>query len=541
MDGESGPTKLPGEKDFRFSFNFKLRKKFLLYALLPLVILALLIVGLIQQGILGGVKKASLAVRVVDEKQQAIPQAIVEAGSLSGITGGDGNVVISGEIAGSKENVQVSIRKTGFIPYSQATTLKKGKNDLGTVVLKETPVEKLDLTVSVTDYISEEVVKDAVVAIADIGALFDETASNYKLPNVPLGAYSLSVSKSGYNGYSTKIEVTKDTKALEPIKLVPAGVIVFESNRDRGKRGLFTANYDGSDQKALIERIGDLEDYTPSLGPNQRKLFFTSTRDGVKREDNPNYYKEFIYIVDIDGKNLAKISETSSGYTVWSPDGGYIGFTKYTADYSKSEVYTYDVVKKATHQFSGYNSSSFSFSADGQQIAFSGLKEGETANKVFYAKSDGSDIKAATGDNPNNYNYYGMEFTTNGKLRYSYYDNAARKTRWFEYDLAGGATAEITAPAIDRESAVLSPDKKLRAYVSTRDGKANIYLSDPDGKNERRLTDINKVVGNLLWSKDGGFIIFNYRSDDESARYLVSINGKAKAKKIVDINLTYYY
>ncbi len=536
-DFELPQPKKPEEKTFHLAFNLKIRKKFLLYILLPVVILGLLTYALISQGVIGSARVAGVTLAVVDVDQKALEKAQVEIAGAATETATDGTASLSDIPRGEQT---LSITKTGYNPYSQVVKLKRGQNDLGTIVLEETPVEKVSVTVAVTDYITEEAITDGKVTLEDISGIYDSAGAAYKLNNVPLGSDTLTITKSGYTTFSTKVTVAKETKTLDPVALVQAGTIVFESNRDRGKRGIFTANYDGSDQKALVARVGDLEDYTPVLGPNQRKAFFTSTRDGAKREDNASYYKEFIYLVDIDGKNLTKISETSGSYGVWSPDGGYIGYTKYIDDYSKSEIYTYDVVKKTSHEFDGYYSYSFNFSPDGKLIAFSAIKEGETTRKLYYATSAGADIRVVA-TNTNNYDFYGMEFTSASKLRYNYYDQTARKTRWFEFDLGTSATTEVAAPAVDRESAVLSPDKKTRAYVSTRDGKTNVYISDADGKNEKKLTELNRVVGNLLWSKDSSFIMFDYRGEAESGRYLVSINGKAKAKKIVDINLTYYY
>jgi len=536
-DFELPPPQKPAEKTWQLALNIKIRRKFLLYILLPVIIVGLLIYALISQGIIGSARVSSVSLTVIDAEQIALENAQVEIGGVTAETNSDGGAKLE-EVPRGKQTI--SVTKTGFTPYSEEVSLKRGQNNLGTITLEETPVEKVSVTLTVTDYITETLITDAVVTLEDITGIYDATGTVYKLNNVPLGSYPLSVGKNGYTTFSTNVTITKDTAKLDPVSLVQAGTIVFESNRDRGKRGVFTANYDGSNQKALVARVGDFEDYTPVLGPNQRKLFFTSTRDGIKRENDPNYYKEFMYVVDLDGKNLTKIGETSGSYAVWSPDGGFIGYTQYKDDYSKSEIYTYDVVKKTSHEFAGYNSQSFSFSPDGKLIAFSALKDSESTRKLYYSNSNGSDIKTVA-TSTNNSDFYGMEFTTTNKLRYNFYDQGARKTRWFEFDLTTSTTTEVSAPAIDRESAVVSPDKKTRAYVSTRDGKTNVYISDADGKNEKKLTNLNRVVGNLLWSKDSSFIMFDYRSEGESGRYLVSTNGTAKAKKIVDINLTYYY
>lgn len=528
----------PNKEGIRINFHIPIRKKILVRVIVPVLVVGLLAFGLIRQGFVadwfGGLTNASISLIVTNETNQPVENARVVIANISESTDQSGAVAIVDLPTGEQE---LSIQKTGYSPYKQSVTLKRGKNALGTITLKAAAVEKVTLSLSVTDYISDELITGAAIKVGDLTGSFD--SGSYKIANVPVGKHPLTVSNTGYETFTSEVTIEEKTTTLDAVKLVRSGVVVFESNREGGKRGIFVANYDGSNQKNLIARVGDYEDYNPILGPNQRKLFFTSTRDGQRREGTSNEFKTYMYLVDIDGKNLTKISESSSDYAVWSPDGGFIGYTKYTEDYSKSELHTYDVVKKTSHEFSGYNSSSFSFNLDGTQIAFSGRKDGSSLQRLTIANSNGTNLKEVATDPENG--FYGMEFTTAGKLRYSRYDSAAKKTKWFEYDLANSAIAEVTAPAVDREGAILSPNKKLRAYVSSRDGKRNLYVSDPDGKNERKLTDLNNVEYGLLWAKDSSFVMFNYQTPGESARYLVAVNGTAKAKKIVDVNLSYFY
>jgi Tol biopolymer transport system component len=168
-------------------------------------------------------------------------------------------------------------------------------------------------------------------------------------------------------------------------------------------------------------------------------------------------------------------------------------------------------------------------------VAFSAKDPADNMVRLFVAKTDGTNIKKVA-----DHESYSLEFTAAGKLRYSYY--VVSKTKYFEYDLAAATSAEITAPKIDRVGGTLSPDKKLRAYVSTRDGKTNLFVSDADGKNEVQLTDLHFVQqGDILWSTDSSFVMFNLVMPGESARFLVSVNGIASARKIVDINTNAWY
>ncbi|HUD20839.1 MAG TPA: hypothetical protein VMQ44_02105, partial [Candidatus Saccharimonadales bacterium] len=61
------------------------------------------------------------------------------------------------------------------------------------------------------------------------------------------------------------------------------------------------------------------------------------------------------------------------------------------------------------------------------------------------------------------------------------------------------------------------------------------------GSHELQLTINNKVSGNLLWSLDNSFIMFDVVTSGESARYVVDASGRAPAQKIVDINTSSWY
>jgi len=518
-------------EDLSLNLKLHLRKKVLLYVALPVVVVGLLIFGLARQGFLGdwfdALRRATATVHIVDAQQQPVEMAQVVFGTVIGSTDAQGNATIGSLVAGAQ---QLALRKSGFNPVEQEVTLKRGSNDLGTFTLQKSPAARISkISLTVEDYISEQPIGDAYVTLSDLRPIYSD--SGYEFTEVPVGNYKLTVSKSGYNDYiAPKVKIGTDTSKLPQVLLVKTGSVVFESNREGGKRGVFIASYDGTDQRNLVERIGEFEDFAPQLGPNQNKVLFSSTRDG--KSDGEGGYKPYFYVVDVDGSNLTKVSTKSGIYdAVWSPDGGYIGFTRYNA--SATTLYSYNVVTKSTSTFSAYDTYAFVYSGDGEHIAFSGLKGG--VQGLFYANSNATGIKKI-----DNQEVYSLEFTASGNLRYLSY--SGNKTNYYEYNFATGKRSTISAPPIDKIGAILSPDGKLRAYVSTRDGRANVYVSGPDGKNELQLTDINKVSqGDLLWAKDSSFIIFNVTSQDETARYLVSTNGAADAKKIVDINLSYGY
>ncbi len=543
---EKNNTTLPAEKEPKEKIPLKerlrrlVKAKYFWWITVPVLLVILFIVGLIQQGYLGdwidAYKRADISVKVVDAESQPLDSVQVIFGDKTTITASDGTATLEKLVAGANT---MSLRRTGFVSLDQEVTLKKGDNDLGTYTLQKTPAAQVTVTATLVDYISLSSISDATVTLGDIKPTWSNAGDLITFSNVPVGDYTLSATRKNYNDYSAKVTINEKTTTLGKILLVKTGLVVFESNRDQGLRGIFTTNYDASNQKTLVSRVGSLEDYSPSLSPDQTKVFFYSTRDGVKPSGS-NEYTEVLYVVNIDGSNLTKISDNVESYNAkWSPDSKLISFM---TNYDSTEGYKlriYNVATKAIVTYDNYikiNSSSVCISSDSKLIAFAGVIKNANTSGLFVANTDGTNIRTIE-----NVDVYYAEFISATTVRYSIYNYSTSSTKYYEYNASANTKNEVSTPAIDKYGATISPNGKLRAYVSTRDGKTNVFISDVNGDNEVQLTTLNKVSGNVLWSLDSSFIMFDYSASGESARYLVSINGTAKAKKIVDINTSSWY
>jgi len=535
----ASPTK---EKYYKF-FKWQIRRKFLLFIVLPLVAVGLVVYGLFAQGVAtdwyNTFRKASLTVTVQGEESKALTGAQVIIGEVTGVTDKDGFARLDGLAAGKR---QLTIRRDGFVAYMSEIKLKKGDNSLGVVKLQATPVEKVDLTLQVLDYVSEAAITDATVTLDEITPIYDKDV--YTFNTVPVGSHTLTVSKDGYISYSTEVVVEKEVTELPAISITPVGKVVFESNRDRGLRGIFSANYDGSDQKSIIARVGDYEDYYPRLGPNQRKLFFSSTRDGEK-DPNGNFYKSYVYLVDVDGSNLKKIAQGDNGSGRWSPDGRYIGLTYSSYADKQYRFYIYDVITGQLTTVAQRNGAesyyNFLFSGDSTKAAYAGYPTDDPgAKRAIYVGTVGQEFKMVEGTDNSSVNL--IAFSTVGKLRYSIYSNS--KTTYYEYDLSTNS-AQVYQPEIrnygSRYAATTSPDGQWVAYISSRDGKSNVFISDASDKNERQLTVAGGAAGNIIWSKNSQFLTYEYAISNETTVDVVSITGNAYPKKVVDVSGVYQY
>lgn len=532
------------------------RKKKVLWVLAVAVFVILLTAfGLWQMGVgkdlIDQMFGGELAVKVTDATtNDPVAGVTISGQNISGETNQLGEVKFSKVTIGKRE---IIVSKAGFQSTTKTIDVKrKIKNELAIYLSSTTPRFKIPL--SVKDYFSAEAV--AAVDLVIDGSAID--AGN-KTILLSAGDHEIKASAAGYLTKTQKINIANKDSQLD-IELAPTGKIVFVSNREGGKRNIYTANFDGSDQQPLLERSGETENYNPALSPHRKKIALLSTTDN--RKDKSGNSDPLPYVIDIDGQKMKKISDDHNVYYIqWSPDGQYIYFNGYEKDdysgNSGNRRNIYDVTKstmtlqmKTTETSSDGGSKEFGevfFSADDQLIAYT-VREtkketvGATAtkttyvNKIFVANPDNTNQKTIVEKSSSDYDYlYLKRFgRDNQTIEYTFRPSKG-KNQDYAYNLATGTTEELAETPLAQRRGQLLSDKSARVYIDERDGKRDVFRSDPDGQNEKKLTDLGTVgYGWLDTSLDNKIIFFNISKEGETARYGVTIKGGG-AKKIADI------
>jgi Tol biopolymer transport system component len=263
------------------------------------------------------------------------------------------------------------------------------------------------------------------------------------------------------------------------------GQIVFVSCRNFVKNliaadcGLSIMNADGSGLRQLTD---GLDDMTPSLSPDGKKVAFSSfRRDG-------NYE---IYVINTDGTNLTRVTNRKESDVApdWSPDG--------------------------------------------KKIAFAGGLEGGDPNKyyIFSMNADGSDVKQLTNSNGILPRWFSDE-----KLVYISLHNKVGDIMEKNVTKEGfGAMGIKSVPAMSVNPAVMAPDGKQIAFLSQKSDADAIGLNittEAKGWNDMVLLTegFRPIFGGLSWSPDGKKLIFSMHGDGKSMNggsrlYLINADG----------------
>jgi WD40 repeat protein len=264
------------------------------------------------------------------------------------------------------------------------------------------------------------------------------------------------------------------------------GQIVFVNCRNFVKNlipadcGLSIVNADGSGLRQLTD---GLDDMTPSLSPDGKKVAFSSfRRDG-------NYE---IYVINTDGTNLTRITnrKESDVSPDWSPDGKKITFA---GGLEGGDPHKYYI---------------FSMNADGSDI-----KQLIKIDGVLPQWFSDKEIIFVSVDNKKVGNIIGKDLTREGF----------------------GALGIKSMPAISLDPALKSPDGKLIAYLSQKTDADPIELNITSAANSwNDMVLLTKgyrpIFGGLSWSPDGKKLLFSMHGDGKSMNggsrlYLINADG----------------
>jgi len=341
-------------------------------------------------------------------------------------------------------------------------------------------------------------------------------------------------------------------------------ILVSSKSRDSDDdRELYLMDIDGSNIVQLTDN--DSDEIKAKFSPDGTKILFVSDRDTPPEyiEGTENSGQGDIYVMDLDGSNIVRITETADvneDHFVWSPDGSKIAFHTHLGRYfgrdqeikviNADGTGLVDIVKEQDDIYR-LLSVLVCWSPDSTQLLFAAQHVGDELMSgdqidddpidrefgLYTANVDGSGITDITPSESISgylaYPKYSPDGTKiafigprNGEVDASQYRNGDGSLYTMNIDgtnlteLADATYFESThwwSPDSSRIIYTAEPEFKILLVESENEGEPpielpvnghEIFIVNADGTGNTRLTENNRPDLYPTWSPDGARILF---------------------------------
>lgn len=290
--------------------------------------------------------------------------------------------------------------------------------------------------------------------------------------------------------------------------------------------------YKLSDKKLLIEKHyhGEMrglrrgahlfsddivKEITGKLGIAHSKIAFSN---------NSTSHKE-IYMIDYDGENLSKLTNTRSINLLprWSHDGTKIYYTSYK--YLNPDMFEIDLIKgkiKPYIMFQGLNIPGGN-SPDGNKMVMT-LSMGKNPN-IYLLNRETRKLKKLLKNFPL---ASSPTYSPDGK-QIAFVSDRSGNPQVYVLNLATGKTKKLTRFNWS-DSPSWSPTGEWIAFAGrkSRSEKMNIFLTDLTGNIKHRLTRNSGSNENPSWSPDGRFLVFSSTRNKKKELFIMDVDGSAQ-------------
>jgi Tol biopolymer transport system component len=262
--------------------------------------------------------------------------------------------------------------------------------------------------------------------------------------------------------------------------------IVFVSDRDGpdpignlGNQEIYIMNPDGTDQRRLTHEKS--ADAAPNLSPDGSQIAFMSERAGGRE----------IFIMNVDGTNPRQLTHSSKQglggiAPAWSPDGKRIAFRTGMPPFV---LYVINVDGTGLRKISDRGTAAPAWSPDGQKLVFQSRRTGNT--EIFVMDSDGGNVKQLTFNASED---RAPAWSPDGK-RIAFDSDRDGESGIYVMNADGSDQHRITSHSGGAEAhPSWSPDGKQITFHKTVLGHGQVHVMNADGSNVRRLTELSPVA-----------------------------------------------
>jgi len=298
---------------------------------------------------------------------------------------------------------------------------------------------------------------------------------------------------------------------------------------DRWESGLWIIGADGSKNRFLTKGANAVWSSDGS-------------RIAYLADGEPKGTQIFVRFMDASGAStqITRESETPADIR-WSPDGKWIGFSMMVPKTTSWKIDMPDAPKGSNWTAAPRIVQSRHFRQDQRGFIDPGFRhlfivpaDGGTPRQITHGDwSIGQRFDALDGA-------VGWDWSRDGRTIYadgladSTWDANYVKSNIYSIDVATGAMHSLTAKDGSWASPVLSPDGRKIAYRGYTEITDSYHASEPyvmniDGTAPRKIASLDRDIGNIFWSDDGGGLYFTVEDHGTSNVDLAPLAGPPRA------------
>jgi len=291
----------------------------------------------------------------------------------------------------------------------------------------------------------------------------------------------------------------------------------FDIMTDRSRTALWTLDADGTNHRALTD--GNSGVGMPRWSPDGNRLLYVSSEGGSSQ----------IFVRWMDTGQVAELTNVteSPGSLTWSPDGNWIAMTMHVPEAQPTFARMPQKPEGAQWNEPPLVVDRLSYRADG--VGY--LPRGNT--HIFVMPAEGGTPRQLTSGS---FDHGGRLSWTPDSRAIVFSANRGRpdfdvaNSDVFEIDVDTGVLKQLTDRFGPDSEPVVSPDGARIAYTGFDDRHqgyqvTHLYIMNRDGSGSRQVSDLDRDIGDLNWSRDGRGLFFQYDDEGVTKVGYVTLDG----------------
>jgi len=474
--------------------------------------------------------RATTTLRVVDnETRLPLKNVTVSIGENSIKTNGDGQATLRKVRLGKQD---IHVERVAFAPVTLTHTIGWGSNPLDDVLLDATG---LQLQFAVSDYLSEKPVTTAEARVGEASAIADDKGIiHLSAPDPESATITVEVLAKDYKTQSIVIPVSAANER-RAITLLPAQEVVYISKQS-GKFDVYKADAQGEQRELLLAGTGNERRDSLRLvsSPDGSHAALVSTR-GVQRDADQFPMSTLTLLNVSDGAHKSIDLAQRIEPLGWSGDTLIYMVTYASASAANSErnkliAYNTDTESRKVLATADYFNGAY---VVGSVVYYATTQTDPSRPSVFAKVGIDGSGKGVILDRP----VWSVMRTSTTAM------SLETQNGWYDYTI-GDSAARRGSVAADYQQVKfysVSADGKRALWVDNRDGKGVIILSSLDSNAEdRMITSGSGITQPVRWLSSTS-LLYRVANGDETADYVVSIEG-GEPRKVTDVtNVSGFY